>query len=401
MAIPTMSLKVQQFTPAGFTANNYVYNPIDYTALERSMAAKEVRKEKAVTQHMNVNNILGQIEPQLHQDEATKQWFANYKKYLNDTINLDIEAGDYGEAFRTATRLAGDVANDSALQGRVKANADYNKYVEGLDKRVRSKEISETTRKRALKENEYYYNDISDDFGNVIGGTTFEGKEPVNDINWAEHTVKAASLIRPDVTQKSGLTGGQKTTTPGELNTTGWGWSLEQVDFNEIYRNANTLLGAESDGFKKLVQSWENDKFILKELENELEQLDPFSEEYKSKKQQVDKFTKLLSSDNGSTLTDLNEYYARKVWDYANSLAYKKYTRDDKNVMDYQTGGKGDYPSVNPSDELDQANPNIVGAHTRQNAGGNTAVVDMAANRTSNRFVEAGKKQIKQTTGVN
>lgn len=383
MAIPNMSLKIQQFAPAGFAANQYVYNPIDYAPLERSMAAREARMDKAATQHMNVNNILGQIEPQLHQDEETKRWFANYKKHLNDIINLDIEAGDYGEAFRTATRLAGDVANDSALQGRVKANADYNKFIQTLDTRVKQGKISETTRRRVAEENPYFYKDITDMTGNVIGGSTFEADEPVDDMNWAEHTARAFALIRPDIKSTNTVNGGMKGKELGTTQTTGYEHQLEQVRYDEIYNNARQLLAAESDGINKLQQSLENDKYTRRKLEEELDNLDPNNEEYKAKKEQLN-FLNSLLNDNSSTITDLNAYYARKVMTFANSLAYKKESIGNKDIIDWPSGrgaGSGTGDSVDP---LDQQHPMVPGAKVTwpgqsHSSSNNTVVANMAA----------------------
>lgn len=392
MAIPTISLKTQNYNPGVFNSTAYQYQQQDLSSLERSFEQREARMNQAVNQRTAVNNILGQIESQLHQDENTKQWFYNYKQNINDQIRSHIEAGNYGQAFRTATSLAGDVANDSAIQGRIKANADYNKYVEGLDKRVRSKEISETTRKRALKENEYYYDDITDDFGNVIGGTTFVGKEPVNDINWAEHTAKAAATIRPDVIQNQNLTGGVKGTEEGTTTTTGYGHSLEQVTFNEIYNQAERLLSAESDGFNKLVQSYDNDVFTRNELKEELEGLDPNSKEYQIKKQQYD-FLNGLLTDNGVDITDFNAYYARKVWSYAQSMAYKKESFDNKNITDWPSGrapGSGD---IVPKHELDNLWPTVPGPQVRFASELNSGFVSMSGQNIVSRVKQFKNKQ--------
>lgn len=194
--IPTMSLKTMQFTPAGFTPLQYNFTPADMTTLERAMSQREARMNQAYQTKGSIDTALGQIEKALNPAES--KWFADYKNNINNQINQLMDAGDYGDAYRKAVSLAGDVAKDDALIGRINAQEEYKKKITEAENRKNNGTVTKEAFNWWLAHNQYKYEP-----GEIHDGKELVGKladlTPLYDkIDFDKEAVLAAQMVEEE-----------------------------------------------------------------------------------------------------------------------------------------------------------------------------------------------------------
>lgn len=320
---PTMSLKTMQFAPASFTPSQYEYQAADMGILERSLAQKEARMEKASQNKSAIDRVLGEIELNLNPSEA--QWFEGYKQDIRNQIQSSIDSGDYGEAIRTATDLAGSIFQDPRILGRIRSQEAYEKEVQTQQARRDRGEISQNTFDWWISNNKHSYTDITDENGNYIEASPWQAESrPVKDINWAEHAMTAYKLITPKkgTTNKSG--GSSTTNVNGTGNGSKWenNRSFETVNVEDILANIDELLDSTPDGRRQAEQAYNVAMFDFRRLKDRYDSMSPEDPEYTAVGQQLENRKKLMYK-NGSPIS-YQEYYARMVTDnrYANTLAY-------------------------------------------------------------------------------
>lgn len=338
--------EVAGIAPATFSG--YVYNPTtefkhqDYDLLSRTVEAYQARIDKATEKQSEVDQALATIESKLHNDEKTSGWFRDYKNKIKQQIQDQITAGNYRSAIRTATTLASQTIADPAIQGRIQANAEYEEELK-LQKQRRDKgDISQATYDWWLSNNPYNYQDEVDANGNVIGikksGVSFR---PVNDINWANQANIAFKLLSPkkhtsynsSTTQEfsnEDLDENGKPKTLSQTDTTTM-HAYEKISKADIVKNIDELLAATPDGYRQAEQAYNVAIHDYKNLEKQLEGLDPTSSEYQTIKEQLAQ-RNLLLQNNGS-LIPYKEYYAKMVTNnlFAQGLAYNWITTKTDN----------------------------------------------------------------------
>lgn len=335
---PLMTLKFQQFNPVSFTPVEYRPQTADVNILQKSLAQREARRNQALQQKTALDTALGEIENKLNPNE--REWFNEYKNNINKQIQDEVDVGNYGSAFRTAVGLAGDVAKDTQILGRIKANEDYNKEIQTQQARRDNDKIKQNTFDWWLSNNPYSYKDIKDDNGNIVGGSTWTAKNrPVDDINWASNAMAAFKLLSPD---KNSITSGNTLTNE---DGTGNGYrksnSYEKVSAKDIRVNIERLLSATPDGYRQAEQAYDVAKYEYNNMYNEWKNLavdDPRKQELRDK---LDKREQLMYQ-NGSPIS-YKEYYARMITDelYSEGLAYDWRVYSNVTSNDNQVTGKG------------------------------------------------------------
>lgn len=117
---------------------------------------------------------------------AESGWQAAYARNIQNQIDEAATYGDYSRSLNTARMLAGQVASDPSVLGRVKAQAAYKQFTDNLDKRT---DITQDVKDWAKSQNPYHYEDKFDDEGHIIAGGNWEAnKTPVS-------TVPISSLL--------------------------------------------------------------------------------------------------------------------------------------------------------------------------------------------------------------
>ena len=354
--IPTISLGsgAGVFKPADFDPTVFVPQQEDMSLLQKSMQTLDERKERTDKQRAAIQSALAEVKLNAKEDA----WKKNYIDNISKQIDSAAQFGDYSTALSVATTLAGTAMSDPALRGRMRANEQYEEEIKRQKARVDRGDISQNTYAWWLKNNPYSYSDITDENGDIVGGTEYEPTfRPANDINWASAAMAAFKMITPykssvstdgstSVTNHTtgDLTRGGKTYKSGEsISSSGHSsFTEEKVTKEQIIARMEELLSSTPDGYRQAEQAYDVARF---EFDNMLEEYGELVKQDPNSKKAKDLYQKLearkhLMYNNASPI-DYKEYYARMITNslYADGLAY-----------DWKTSSSGGSSSYSISD---------------------------------------------------
>lgn len=376
--IPTISLKVGNIGLPTFNPIQYKATAENLDYLQNSLANLDARKVAAAQEKTKIDTALGQLESQMN--EADLPWFNDYKQRINDAIKLEVDAGNFANAARTAITAAGDTAKDTLVQNRIKSNAKFQEFNKKLEDMQSKGEISKDTRDMLESQNAYKYKARYDNNGNEKPGNIWSvNRQPVRDINLAEIAMTAFKLITPDKTSHD-------TSTESESNVdkkgnilniaTGSGssdaFAREWVTVDKIKQNIQSLIGTLPDGWASVEQAFDTYVYKTNQLEKQLESLNPTSQEYKNLAQQIHR-RKWMYQKNGVDVfakedIDYEDFFAKFICDelYQKNLAYdwrttkhtdKNSTIGKNNVTGNGANGKGGKSSNLTPQETGKGNP--------------------------------------------
>lgn len=185
---------------------------------------------------------------------AEDSWKAGYVRNIQNQLDDAAMYGDYSRSLNTARELAGQVASDPAVLGRVRAQAAYKTFMDNLDKR---QDITQDVKNWAKDINPYHYQDQVDKEGHIIGGTNWEpNRTPVSTVDLSNLMTKAKQWVA--VHKGSGVSDikfvdadGNLTSDPGK-NVYGLAYKksgsweyVSEKDLNDALKSAiNTTPGA-------------------------------------------------------------------------------------------------------------------------------------------------------------
>lgn len=185
-------LPTSAFAPAVFQGNTFTPQQADTSLLARSLDKIEQRELATSQQRGAIAKALSELEL----NPAEDQWRTDYANNIQDQISGLIQFGDYSGALNRAAILAGDMYTNPGLRGRLRAQQDYKKFVDDTQKRT---DIDQRTKNWALATNPYSYADITDDKGNVVGGTEWQpSNRPVGQIDLSKLGSLALSWVKPN-----------------------------------------------------------------------------------------------------------------------------------------------------------------------------------------------------------
>lgn len=186
------SLKTINITPQQYQFKSFTPQQANMSLLADSLTKMEARQEKATERMSAIDQSLGKIGEQLHNDKETQRWFNNYKQRVKDNIGLAVSRGDYGEAIRRANLMAGQISQDNSLKNRVAANANYQAQDKLQQQRMNSGEISHKTYEWWKANNPYTFSEnIDPQTGEVTSWNEMDYHAPVKDINWLQFAAQA------------------------------------------------------------------------------------------------------------------------------------------------------------------------------------------------------------------
>ena len=184
------------FAPATFQGNIFTPQQADMNLLARSLDKIEQREIATSQQRGAIAKALADLDL----NPAEDQWRNDYANSIRDQINGLVQIGDYSNALNRAAVLAGEMYTSSALRGRLRAQQDYKKFVDETQRRT---DIDQRTKNWALATNPYSYQDITNDQGDVVGGTEWQpSNRPVGQIDLSKLGSLALSWVKP--TKSSG-----------------------------------------------------------------------------------------------------------------------------------------------------------------------------------------------------
>lgn len=180
------------FVPAIFQGNTFTPQQADMNLLARSLDKIEQRELATSQQRGAIAKALAELDL----NPAEDQWRTDYANNIQDQISGLIQFGDYSGALNRAAVLAGDMYTNPGLRGRLRAQQDYKKFVDDTQRRT---DIDQRTKNWALATNPYSYADITDDKGNVVGGTEWKpSNRPVGQIDLSKLGSLALSWVKPN-----------------------------------------------------------------------------------------------------------------------------------------------------------------------------------------------------------
>ena len=141
-----------------------VQNPVNLDVLASTYNTLEKGHQQAVATTAAYATKLAELDLNEAEEAWRQQEIAKVRQALNDNMvygNATAALDDVVSAF-------GDIASNAGMIGRLRAQQDYKTYIDNLNKRT---DISEADKEYFRETNKYYYQDKTDNNGNVIGGT--------------------------------------------------------------------------------------------------------------------------------------------------------------------------------------------------------------------------------------
>lgn len=257
--------EVAGIAPATFSG--YVYNPTtefkhqDYDLLSRTVEAREARIDKANERKNAIDEALGKLEAQLHNDVETRTWFQNYKDSIQQEIANEINAGNYRSAIRLATDKASEMILNPEVQGRIKTNQQYQQIREEQRKLAgNNQELFEYW----TANNPYKHENVTDDTGKVISYKDYNPNFTLlGEANLTGLASAAFKIITPEKTAGS-------TTKDYTADSHSREWITEQ----QIKDNFGAILNDSGTSLAQIEQKYNYETYLLNKDKQKIKEID-------------------------------------------------------------------------------------------------------------------------------
>lgn len=138
---------------------------LDLGAIERAMIAKQNRHDKAI----EAENQLKATISALDFNEAESDFREQLYNQINTVVEQNTENGYMGNAYDDILKLTGNIVSNPGINARLKAQQEYKAYQKSIDESA----LPEDYKQYFKEQNPYYYNDIYNENGKIIGGSTW------------------------------------------------------------------------------------------------------------------------------------------------------------------------------------------------------------------------------------
>lgn len=153
-------MPIQEFNPVF----RPVVNPIDLEKLGQAYDTLEQGHLKAIDTASAVEAELAKLDL----NEAEDEWRQQQVNKIRSAITNNSTYGNAYGALDDVIRENGSIMSNPGMIGRLRAQQDYKKYIDNLEKRT---DIPEDYKAYFKEQNTYNYKDITDNKGNIIGGS--------------------------------------------------------------------------------------------------------------------------------------------------------------------------------------------------------------------------------------
>lgn len=307
-------------------------NPIrmNLDAFAQAVNKIDERREKALQQRNAIKATIGNLKL----NEAEDKWKSDYIQNIEDRIASSAMFGDMSQTYETAVNVAGDVASDPALKGRVEANEKREKELTVINQR---NDLDPLTKQRWEDENKYYYEDKKDENGKIIGGSVWTPKfNPVADINIPQYEALAASMVA----ERSGGSSSQKTrqtlldkegNVTTDFNkaddvkltkTTGGGSTYHKKQETELIDTWNRLIAQDSNLTVALKQKYDTYIWAVNREREKSNNPELSPEERATAKANADFYESKLKDKNGFVYTDVDAWSKATIIPQFKHMAY-------------------------------------------------------------------------------
>jgi len=337
------------FNPTVFQGTSVDFDPHDFGVYERGIAGLEARMTKAAEQQTALDVALGEVEMKLNPTE--REWFAGYKQNIKNQIQGDIDAGNFGSAIRKATKLAGDVANDSRILGRIQENAQYQEFVKDV---MSNNKLDKDTKDWALATHPYNYTDKYDVNGNPISNVSNGYYDrPVDPVDITKLGAEAISLVAPTKSDVSGSTSnaggiGSKTAANGQpLTSSSFGLAIQELTEDRLKEVFDAVFLNTPGAKEYIIQNRNVSLWKYKQLED-LENNAVTPEEKLDYANQKALYEADLYDDG--MLMGETEYIAKHISPILHNAAYKYVTRSSGSHYGSDGSSSSNSNPANPED---------------------------------------------------
>ena len=164
--------------------------------LSNTLNARNTFHNEAVKASSELKQAIAQLNLNEKEDAFRAQLISDVEKTLTDNSTL----GDYAASYDDMIKLSGDLIANPALQGRLKAQQEYQNFITKLE----ASNMPDDYKEYYKAKNQYYYNDKIDKNGKIIGGTKWEAiTSPTTIIPLSEIVDKAIKRVAADSGQSS------------------------------------------------------------------------------------------------------------------------------------------------------------------------------------------------------
>lgn len=153
-------MPIQEFNPMF----RPVVNPIDLEKLGQAYDTLEQGHLKAIDTASAVEAELAKLDL----NEAEDEWRQQQVNKIRSAVTNNSTYGNAYGALDDVIRENGSIMSNPGMIGRLRAQQDYKKYIDNLEKRT---DIPEDYKAYFKEQNTYNYKDITDNKGNIIGGS--------------------------------------------------------------------------------------------------------------------------------------------------------------------------------------------------------------------------------------
>lgn len=153
-------MPIQEFNPVF----RPVVNPIDLEKLRQAYDTLEQGHLKAIDTASAVEAELAKLDL----NEAEDEWRQQQVNKIRSAVTNNSTYGNAYGALDDVIRENGSIMSNPGMIGRLRAQQDYKKYIDNLEKRT---DIPEDYKAYFKEQNTYNYKDITDNKGNIIGGS--------------------------------------------------------------------------------------------------------------------------------------------------------------------------------------------------------------------------------------
>lgn len=153
-------MPIQEFNPVF----RPVVNPIDLEKLGQAYDTLEQGHLKAIDTASAVEAELAKLDL----NEAEDEWRQQQVNKIRSAVTNNSTYGNAYGALDDVIRENGSIMSNPGMIGRLHAQQDYKKYIDNLEKRT---DIPEDYKAYFKEQNTYNYKDITDNKGNIIGGS--------------------------------------------------------------------------------------------------------------------------------------------------------------------------------------------------------------------------------------
>lgn len=233
ISLETVQVEPVQFNPTQVSFATFTPQIPNYQLLQHSFDQREQRRKEAVEKVSALDNAFTQARSQLHNDEATMQWYRDYTNKARNRLKELIDFGDYGNAIDIGTKVAGEFMEDKQYSARFKRNQEYTDWEKAVDTSNTEIGIKE------MYKDKYKYkdSDLFDANGDIIEGKKWEAPLPKGTLNWSAMYRQCAADVAETV---AGSQRGGGTTR--DFTATNWssGYELHEKDLKRILENVQS-----------------------------------------------------------------------------------------------------------------------------------------------------------------